>query len=322
MNKSWQCINELLLHNKLSQTNSLKKYYLLLLKIGNSGVIQLSVLAQGFMRLSSSEALTWAHNCWNQFPCWLLGESLSSFTWASLLGYMSGLKILLSWPLEWVSQEDEQGGCSAFYDLVSDTSFSFLQYSNVRKWATKSSSHVKGSIRSSLERKDLWIYFKTTWYTHGHKVVYILLCPKCIFLPMLSNNLAIIALTWSSGPFHLSQFQIWIRVYLCNISSVQSLSCVLPFATQWAAARQASLPTINSRSMLKLKSIELVMPSNHLILRRPLLLLSLFSPLGPFPMGRFFASGSQSIGTAASASVLPMNMQDWFTLGLRGLISL
>ena len=143
MNKSWQCINELLLHNKLSQTNSLKQYYLLLLlKVGNPGVIQLSVLAQGFMRLSSSEALTWAggfpckmaysHSCWNQFPYWLLGESLSSFTWASLLGYMSGLKILLSWPLEWVIQEDEQGGCSAFYDLVSDTSFAFLQYSNVR----------------------------------------------------------------------------------------------------------------------------------------------------------------------------------------------
>ena len=139
---------------------------------------------------------------------------------------------------------------------------------------------------------------------------------------MISNNLSIIALTWSSGPFHLSQFQIWIRVYLCNISSVQSLSCVLPFATRWTAARQASLPTINSRSMLKLKSIELVMPSNHLILRHPLLLPSIFPPLESFPMGRFFASGSQSIGTAASASVLPLNMQDWFTLGLTGLISL
>ena len=143
MNKSWQCINELLLHNKLSQTNSLKQYYLLLLlKVGNPGVIQLSVLAQGFMRLSSSEALTqagefpskmaYSHNCWNQFPWWLLGESLSSFTWASLLGYMGGLKILLSWPLEWVIQEHEQGGCSAFYDQVSDTLFSFLQYSNIR----------------------------------------------------------------------------------------------------------------------------------------------------------------------------------------------
>jgi len=61
MNQSWQCVNELLLHNKLSQSNSLKQYYLiLLLKVGNPGVIQLSVLAQVFMRFLSSEALTWA----------------------------------------------------------------------------------------------------------------------------------------------------------------------------------------------------------------------------------------------------------------------
>ena len=114
----------------------------MLLKVGNPGVIQLSVLAQGFMRLPSSEALTWAggfpskmaysHSCWNQLPCWLLGESLSSFTWASLLGYLNVLKIRLSWLLEWVIQEDEQGGCSDFYDLVSDASFSLLQYSNIR----------------------------------------------------------------------------------------------------------------------------------------------------------------------------------------------
>jgi len=52
------------------------------------------------------------------------------------------------------------------------------------------------------------------------------------------------------------------------------------------------------------------MPSNHFILCCPLLLPSIFPPLGSFPMGQFFTSGSQSIGTAASASVLPMNMQD------------
>ena len=46
------------------------------------------------------------------------------------------------------------------------------------------------------------------------------------------------------------------------------------------------------------------------------------SPSDSFPMGQFFASGSQSIGSVASASVLPMNMRDWFTLGLTGLISL
>ena len=57
-------------------------------------------------------------------------------------------------------------------------------------------------------------------------------------------------------------------------SSVQSLSCVQLFATQWTAARQASLSITNSRSLLKLMSIESVMPSSHLILCHPLLLLS------------------------------------------------
>ena len=57
--------------------------------------------------------------------------------------------------------------------------------------------------------------------------------------------------------------------------SVQSLSCVRLFVNPWTAARQASLSIINSQSLLKLMSIELVMPSNHLILCHPLLLLPL-----------------------------------------------
>ena len=57
-----------------------------------------------------------------------------------------------------------------------------------------------------------------------------------------------------------------------QFSSVQSLSRVRHFATPWTAARQASLSITNSWSLLKLMSIELVMPSNHLILCHPLLL--------------------------------------------------
>ena len=57
-----------------------------------------------------------------------------------------------------------------------------------------------------------------------------------------------------------------------QFSSVQSLSLVWLFATPWTVARQASLSITNSRSSLKLMSIELVMPSNHLILSHPLLL--------------------------------------------------
>ena len=57
-----------------------------------------------------------------------------------------------------------------------------------------------------------------------------------------------------------------------SLSSVQSLGCVWLFATPWTAAHQASLSITNSQSLLKLMSIELVIPSNHLILCRPLLL--------------------------------------------------
>ena len=69
--------------------------------------------------------------------------------------------------------------------------------------------------------------------------------------------------------------------------SVQSLSCIQLFVTSWTAACQASLSIISSRSLLKLKSIELVMPSNHLILSHPLLLLSLI-----FPSIRVFSNES------------------------------
>ena len=62
------------------------------------------------------------------------------------------------------------------------------------------------------------------------------------------------------------------------ISSVQSLSRVRLFATSWIAARQASLSITNSRSSLRLLSIESVMPSSHLILCHPLLLLSPIPP--------------------------------------------
>ena len=69
--------------------------------------------------------------------------------------------------------------------------------------------------------------------------------------------------------------------------SVQSLSSVRLFVTPWTAARQASLSITNSRSLLKLMSIESVMPSNHLILSHPLLLL-----LSIFPSIRVFSNES------------------------------
>ena len=108
-----------------------------------------------------------------------------------------------------------------------------------------------------------------------------------------------------------------------SVSSVQSLSHVWLFATPWTAARQASLSITNSQSLFKLISIKSVMPSNHLILCRPLLL-----PPSIFPSIRVFSNESalhikgQSIGVSASASVLPMNTQDWSSLGWTVWISL
>ena len=69
----------------------------------------------------------------------------------------------------------------------------------------------------------------------------------------------------------------WVLI-LFQFSSVQSLSPVWLFATPWIAARQASLSITNSRSSLRLTSIESVMPSNHLILCCPLLLLPPIPP--------------------------------------------
>ena len=106
-------------------------------------------------------------------------------------------------------------------------------------------------------------------------------------------------------------------------SSVQSLSYVQLFATPWTAACQSSLSITNSRSLPKLKFIESVMPSNHLILCRPLLLLpSIFPASGSFPMSQLFTSGGHSVGVSASTSVLPMNTQDWFPLRWTGWIFL
>ena len=107
------------------------------------------------------------------------------------------------------------------------------------------------------------------------------------------------------------------KISFCSkgLSSVQSLSRVLLFATPWTAARQASLSTSNSRSLLKLMSIKSVMPSNHLILCHPLLLLpSIFPRIRVFSNEsviciRWTKYWSFSFSPSASASVLPINIQ-------------
>ena len=108
-----------------------------------------------------------------------------------------------------------------------------------------------------------------------------------------------------------------------HFSSVQLLSRVQLFVTPWTAARQASLSITNSQNLPKLMSIEAVMPSNHLILCCPLSsCLQSFPVSESFAMSQLFEAGGQSIGVSASASVLPMNIQDWSPLGWTGWISL
>ena len=87
---------------------------------------------------------------------------------------------------------------------------------------------------------------------------------------------------------------------------------------------QVSLSITNFQSLLKLMSIESLMPSNNLILCFPLLFSPSIFPSNRvfFPMSQFFTSSGQTIGVSPSASVLPMNIQDRFRLGWTGWISL
>ena len=104
---------------------------------------------------------------------------------------------------------------------------------------------------------------------------------------------------------------------------VHLLSWVRLFVTPGTAAPRVSLSFTISQNLLRFMCIESVMPSNHLIFGHPLLLLSVFLSIRVFfPVNQLFASCGQSVGASASASVLPMNIQDWFPLGLTGLISL
>ena len=100
-----------------------------------------------------------------------------------------------------------------------------------------------------------------------------------------------------------------------NTAVFQLFSRVRLVATPWTAARQASLSFTISQSLLKLMSIEWVIPSNHLILCHPLLLLP-----SVFPSIRVFSNESvlrirwQSIRASALASVLPMAIRTAFLL--------
>ena len=97
------------------------------------------------------------------------------------------------------------------------------------------------------------------------------------------------------------------KIIFC-FSSLQLLSCVQVFATPWTKACQASLSITKSGSLIKLMYIKSVIPSNHLVHFSSRF--QTFLASGSFPMSQFFSSSGQSIGASASASVLPINIQD------------
>ena len=127
-------------------------------------------------------------------------------------------------------------------------------------------------------------------------------------------------------PLTLSLEPARIPTNLCLLRSLvvlQSLSHARLFATPWTAAGQASLSFTISQSLLKLMSIESVIPSNHLILCHPLLLLpSIFPSIKVFRKELALHIRWPKCWSFDSASVLPMNIQYWFPLGLTGFISL
>ena len=109
-----------------------------------------------------------------------------------------------------------------------------------------------------------------------------------------------------------------------NLSQAQvlsRLSVVSNFETPWTAAHQASLYFTISWSLLKCMSIKSVMPSNHPLLS-PSPPAFIFPSISSFSMSWFFSSSGQNIGASASASVLLVNIQYWYPLGLTGLVSL
>ena len=126
---------------------------------------------------------------------------------------------------------------------------------------------------------------------------------------------------WCAVVHGVTKSQMWLSTHACMCTHthththtqgsndvVQSLSCVQLFATAWTAACQVSLSFTVSQSLLKLMSIELVMPSNHLMPCCPFFCPQSFPPSWSFPMSWLFTLGGLNIGASASASVLPTNI--------------
>ena len=171
-----------------------------------------------------------------------------------------------------------------------------LKYSTLKCFA----SFLKIGSYVSLLRLE---HVHSVFYGHKSFIRYVV-CKYCF----LACGLSFCLLKYLSKRRFLTLIKSCLQFFS---TVVQSLSHVGLFATPWTAAYQPSLSFTISQHLLKFISIDSVMPSNHLILCHPLLLLpSIFPSSRVFLMSQLFASGGQTIGVSASTSVLPMNTQD------------
>ena len=178
----------------------------------------------------------------------------------------------------------------------------------------------------TLELKRMWELFikgkcflKKEMFSNGKfskpcLIFYLIILSSWTFQPSSSSSSLIIICLVFKCIFH--------RKSMYVISSVQSLSRVQLFVTPQTAAHQASLSIINSWSLLKLMSIGRWCHPTISSSAVPFSCFQSFPASESFPRCQFFPPGGQNIGVSASTSVLPMNIQDWFPLGLTGLISL
>ena len=208
-----------------------------------------------------------------------------------------------------------------FLKLLSITFCSIFKVTDLKYF------YVESSVLT-LSFYCLFLIFPSLWET-------------CMFLWMSS---ILVLLCWKLDIMHIIIWQLWksnnpfslyllsllmklfivvfIEDFFIRFSSVQSLSCVWFLVTPWTAARKASLSITNSRSLLKLISLESVMPSNHLILCRPLLRLpSIFPSIRVFsnesvPHVRWPKGWSFSFSISSSNEYSgPISFRiDWFDL--------
>jgi len=148
-----------------------------------------------------------------------------------------------------------------------------------------------------------------------------LLTKVCIVKAMVFSSSHICGLPQNLVKGKKKKIYIYIYIYIAVV--VQSLSHVWIFVAPMNYRKPGPLTFSVSQSLPKFMSIQSMMPSNYPILCHHLSPCpQSFPESGFFPVNQLFTSGGQSTGASASASILPMNIQGWFPLGLTGLMSL